>query len=53
MFEIMIYSKKIIVFYSVLDALFIPKYGASSAAVASLISEVIDLVLRIHFAETV
>ena len=34
----------------ILNSLFIPRYGASSAAVASLISEVIDLILYSWFA---
>lgn len=35
----------------ILNALFIPKYGAVSAAIASLISECIDLVLYIYFSK--
>ena len=35
----------------ILNALFIPRFGALSAAIASLLSEVIDLVFYSHFAK--
>lgn len=34
----------------ILNALFIPKFGATSAAIASLISEIIDIILYLYFA---
>lgn len=35
----------------ILNSLFIPKYGAPSAAIASLISECIDLILYLYFSK--